>query len=265
MRRLAAALALHLVPALAFLALPSLAGATGMGLRWNSCRGESNRTFACDRSTGSEVLVGSFEAPSEIMLSGVEISMRISAGDSGLPAWWMVHGAGRCRSSSLSLGFDVSTEAECDDPWQGQAGGGIGVFDTKAPTLAEPATWQSSTPGGYLRMVVAIPQTMVQPISAGRQYAAFRLAINHARTTGGEGACQGCSTPACIWLDHLRLTVATEKNPDGTRPNRDVILTQGLSGMGGASNFVTWQGGTPTCTAGAAKPSTWSDLKKRYK
>lgn len=263
MRRPAAALAFLLVPAFATLVLPSPAGATGMGLRWNSCRGEANRTFACDRSTGSEVLVGSFEAPSEIMLSGVEVQMRISAGDAGLPAWWMVWGAGRCRSTSLSLTFDVSTEAECDDPWQGQAGGGIGVFDTKAPNVPEPG-WQSSTPGGYLRMAIAIPQQAVQPISGGRQYAAFRLLINHARSSG-PAACEGCSAPACIWLDHMRLTVATEAKPDGSRDNRDVVLTQGLPGMGGASNFVMWQGGTPTCTAGAAKPSTWSDLKKRYK
>ena len=265
MRRLAALLALHLGLALAVLALPSPAGAAGTGLRWNSCRGESNRMFACDRSTGSEVLVGSFEAPSDMPLSGIEVQMRFSAGDGNLPAWWMVHGAGRCRSTSLSLAMDVSTEAECDDPWLGQASGGIAVFDTKAPTLKPDQAWQSSTPGGYLLMAIAVPPQALQTISGGRQYAAFRLLINHARSNG-PAACEGCSAPACIWIDHLRLTTPAEQ-ADKSQPsrNRDVILTQGMPGMGGASNFVMWQGGTPTCAAGAAKPSTWSDLKKRYK
>ena len=160
----------------------------------------------------------------------------------------MVWGAGRCRSTSLSLAFDVSTEAECDDPWQGQASGGIAVFDTKAPLVPEPG-WQGSTPGGYLRMAIAVPELAVQTISGGRQYAAFRLMINHARSNG-PAACEGCSVPACIWIDHLRLTTPAEQS-DKSQPsrNRDVVLTQGM----------------PTCAAGAAKPSTWSDLKKRYK
>ena len=266
MPRPVAAIALPLVPALALLVLPSLAGAAGMGLRWNSCRGESNRTFACDRSTGSEVLVGSFEAPSGMQLSGIEVQMRIAAGEAGLPAWWMVWGPGRCRSSSLSVAFDVSTEAECDDPWLGQAAGGIAVFDTKAPTLPPGQEWQGSTPGGYLRMAIAVPPQAVQTISGGRQYAAFRLTINHARSNG-PAACEGCSAPACIWIDHLVLTTPAEQDDEKTQQsrNRNVLLTQGMSGMGGASNFVMWQGGTPTCAAGAAKTSTWSDLKKRFK
>ena len=39
------------------------AHATGVALRWNSCEGSANRNFACDRSTGSELLVGSVQAP----------------------------------------------------------------------------------------------------------------------------------------------------------------------------------------------------------
>jgi hypothetical protein len=253
-----AALALPLILALALLALPTAAGATGMALRWNSCKGESNRTFACDRSGASDVLVGSFAAPADIPLSGVEVNLRITANDGKIPAWWMF-GAGRCRATSLSASFDVSAETECDDPWQGQAAGGIAYYDTK--TQGD-VPWQSQAPGAYLRLVMAVPPAAIQTISGGRQYAAFRLLIS--RT--GLSACEGCAAPACIWIDHMKLTTPGER-PDETQPlrNTDVLLTTPLTGMGGAGNTVMWQGGTSTCGAGAAKPSTWSELKRRFK
>ena len=254
MRRLALALVL--------LATPLTAQAAGMALRWNSCKGEANRMFACDRSTGSEVLVGSFVAPTTINLSGIEVNLRISTADGNIPAWWQMRGVGGCRSSSLSTSFDVSTEAECDDPWQGQAAGGVGWYDTTPP-----AVWPDQTRGSrgvFVRMAMAIPRESIQPISGGRHYAAFKLLINHARSSG-PGACDGCSTPACITIDLMRLTAPDPRN-DPTQQSRpiDVDLTEGITGMG-AGNIALWQGGTPTCGAGAAKSSTWADVKKRYK
>ena len=246
LRRLALALVLVL------LVTPLSAHAAGMALRWNSCRGEANRMFACDRSTGSEVLVGSFVAPTTIRLSGVEVYMRITTADGKVPAWWQMSGAGACRTSSLSASFDVSGETDCDDPWQGQAAGGIGSYGTDARNNW-PGTSQG-TPGVFVRMAMAVPAQAIQSISGGQQYAAFRLLINHSRSSGAA-ACEGCSTPTCISIEVMRLTT-----PDG---RHDVELTSAITGMS-AGNIAMWQGGTPTCGAGAAKSSTWAEVKKRY-
>jgi len=236
------------------LLLPALdVRAAGMAIRWNSCLGAANRNFACDRSTGSELLVGSFSAPAAVNLSGVEAYIRITAGDNEPSNWWQMFSTGSCRQSSLSTAFDVSGETECDDPWLGQAAGGIGLY-----SLAPPQNWpgpSQGTRGYYLKMAIAVPPLAIQTVSPGRTYAAFRLMINHARSHGAA-ACDGCSQPVCITLEHMRLT-----NPE----KRPVDLTSGIPGMGGAANIVTWQGGTPTCGAGAPKPSTWSEIKRRYK
>ena len=246
-------LALLVLTVLAQLALSSAADAAGVALRWNSCKGESNRNFACDRSTGSEVLVGSFVAPSTLELSGVEVNLRITTTEGSVPSWWQMAGGGRCRATSLSTSFDVSAETECDDPWMGQAGGGIGYYDMKPPSNW-PGQGQGS-PGVFVRMAMAIPQAAVQPISGGRHYAAFRMLINHSRSSG-PGACEGCMTPACISIDLMKLTTPVGRY--------DVDLTTAVTGMS-AGNVAMWQGGTPTCSAGAAKSSTWADVKRRYK
>ena len=103
--------------------------------------------------------------------------------------------------------------------------------------------------------MAAVPVSAIHPVSSGRNYAAFKLMVNHQRSTG-SGACDGCNTPMCIQLDAIRLVQP--------RVHQDVELTTGTPGMGGASNIVTWQGGTATCGAGAAKAATWSELKRRF-
>lgn len=250
----------RLALAILLLAAPMTAHAAGIGLRWNSCKGEQNRMFACDRSTGAEVLVGSFVAPATINLSGVEVYMRITTADGRTPSWWAM-GSGGCRTSSLSAQFDVSMETDCDDPWMGQAAGGIGSYGTSSG-----ANWpgqSESTPGVFLRMAMAVPVAAVHPINGNTQYAAFRLQINHARSSG-PGACEGCSTPACISVDVLRLTTPTNTGDHSKESrNYDVDLTTAITGMS-AGNIAMWQGGTPTCGAGAAKSSTWADVKRRY-
>ena len=254
MRRLSLALLLLIV------AFP--ARGAGSGLRWNSCRGPSNRAFACDRSTGSELLVGSFESPTSLQLCGVEVYMRITTADGAMPSWWQMYSRGSCRQSSLSVEFDVSTETECDDPWQGQAMGGLAYYDTTPPSGGWPT---QGTGGAYVKFVMAVPQIAAQTVSAGRQYAAYHLSINHSRSDG-PAACDGCAKPACIAVELMRLGQPCHRtDPSEQCESRDVDLTTGLSGMGGGANVVTWQGGTPTCGAGLAKVSTWGELKKRFK
>jgi hypothetical protein len=250
----------RLALAILLLATPLDAQAAGVGIRWNSCKGESNRMFACDRSTGSEVLVGSFVSPTTMNLSGVEVYLRVTTADGNTPSWWGM-GTGGCRTSSLSAQFDVSMESDCDDPWLGQASGGIGYYGTSAG-----ANWpgqSQSTPGVFLRMAMAVPVAAVHAINGNTHYAAFRLLINHSRSSG-PGACEGCSTPACISIDVMRLTTPTDTGDHNqVSRSRDVELTTAITGMS-AGNVAMWQGGTPTCGAGAAKSSTWAEVKRRF-
>jgi hypothetical protein len=241
---------------LALLAAASAARASGMALRWNSCEGASNRNFACDVSTGADVLVASFSPPAGVgTLTGVSVHARISAAEGAVPPWWQMSSRGGCRNSSLSASYSVGDETDCEDPWQGQAMGGIAAYDTDGQ-------------GVVFQVAVAVPSTVAQAVSSGRTYAAFKLFVNHQRSTGAAG-CTGCSVPMCITLVDMTLG---QPNTQGCNPVdnpgcvRDpIMLTDGIPGMGGASNVVTWQGGTPRCGAGAPKPSTWSDLKKRYR
>jgi len=245
----------RLIFALALLGAATSAHAGGgMAIRWGSCQGTSNRNFACDASSGAELLVASFSPPGGVnALTGVEAIGHISAADSNVPAWWQV-ASGGCRSGSLTVSFAMGDEAECDDPWQGQGMGGIGLIWTEGPSV-------------YFKLGVAVPQQFAQGVSSGRTYAAFKLIVNHRGTASG-GGCAGCSTPMCITLDAMTLaqpntTPCSDSDNCGDRNN--VVLTDSISGMGGVSTVVTWQGGTPRCGAGAAKPATWSELKRRFR
>jgi hypothetical protein len=234
------------VMALVLFAAASSAHASGMALRWGSCEGTANRNFACDTNTGAEVLVASFSPPGGVgALSGVAAYGHISSAQGNLPEWWQMYDNGACRSEALGTSFVFFDETQCEDPWNAQGAGGI-------------ASFRSDGQGVDFLIGVAVPARYVRAASSGRTYVAFKLIITHDQSTGG-GTCAGCQTPVCITLERMTLGQPTESG------YREVELTQGISGMGGASNVATWQGGTPTCGAGAPKPSTWSQLKKRYR
>ena len=248
---------------LVLLALASPARAAGIALRWSTCDGPANRSFACDRSTGAEMLVGSFDPPGGIsQLSGIEVIVSIAAADGSVPSWWQMFEAGNCRRGSMTSSFDMSDQSACDDPWNGGATGGMGA----APqTLV--SKYNVGDPAGVdLWITAAVAPSQAQGVSSGRTYAAFKLMINHQKSNGA-GACSGCDTPMCITLDAIRL-VQPGRHADADGNNKGTIntdLTDGIGGMGGASQVATWQGGNSNCAAGLAKPSTWSELKSRFK
>jgi hypothetical protein len=251
---------------LVLLALASSARAAGIGLRWSSCEGTANRNFACDKSTGSEMLVGSFSPPGGVnQLSGIEVILSIAAADGSLPSWWQMFDAGSCRRSAIASSFDMSDQTECDDPWNGQATGGMG-----SATATRVSAYNLGNPNGVdLWITAAVPEAQIQGVSSGRTYAAFKLIINHQKSTGGS-ACGGCDTPMCITLDAVRLVQPSREassSNDGFGSTQAVYvdLTGGINGMGGQSQVATWQGGTPNCGAGVSKPSTWAELKSRFK
>jgi len=107
---------------LALLLFASAAHAAGVSLRWGSCEGTANRAFACDRSTGQEILVGGFSPPGGVnQLVGIEVILSIAAADGNAPSWWQMFDAGSCRRGSMAASFDMSDQTDCDDAWNGQA------------------------------------------------------------------------------------------------------------------------------------------------
>jgi hypothetical protein len=249
---------------LVLLALASTARAAGIALRWSTCDGPANRSFACDRSTGAEMLVGSFDPPGGIsQLSGIEVILSIAAADGSVPSWWQMFEAGNCRRGSMTSSFDVSDQSACDDPWNGAATiGGLGAAAQTRVSL-----YNVGDPAGVdLFLTAAVAPSAIQGVSSGRTYAAFKLMINHQKSNGAS-ACGGCDVPMCITLDAIRL-VQPGRHGDADGNNKGTIntdLTDGIGGMGGSSQVATWQGGTANCGAGLSKPSTWSELKSRFK
>lgn len=239
---------------LTVVAAPHARAAAGMGLRWGSCEGTSNRNFACDRATGKELLVGSFSPPAGISeLTGIEVYMRITSSDANVPAWWRMAESGACRQRSIAVQLDVSDEMECDDPWEGRAMGGIARF-------------RPGSNGLDVVLGIAIPQEAKHALQSGQRYAAFKLHIDHQRSTG-PGSCEGCTQPVCIVWERLVIAQATRPDPltKVSRPRTSEVTT-GLPASGGVpGNLATWQGGTPTCGAGLAKPSSWSQIKDRFR
>jgi len=238
------------------LAFASSARAAGVALRWGGCDGTANRNFACDRSTGSEMLVGMFEAPGGVsMFTGIEVILRISAASGGAPSWWQM-GPGGCRHGCIQVSTDFSDQMACGDPWEGQAGGGIALY-------------QSGSNGIDVQMVESLPIDDRKPLSPGQTYGAFKLLINH-RGSSGPSACGGCDTPVCVRLEAIKVVQPDPRflGPGTPAENSDPIynvLNTSIAGMGGLAQVATWQGGTPDCGAGLTKPSTWSELKSRFK
>lgn len=228
------------------------AHADGVALRWNSCEGSANRNFACDRSTGSEMLVGSFQAPAGInQLSGIQVYLRIVSANNTVPPWWTMSRGG-CRTTGMSISFDMSDQMECTDPWEGQAMGGLARYEADG--------------SGAIDVLIgaAVPQSALRALDSGRTYAAFKLLVNHQRSSGG-GACEGCTTPMCLRFEAIRLVEPGRLYADGHRDELYHELNRGISGLGGSANIATWQGGASNCTLGGSKPATWRQLKDLYR
>ncbi len=243
------------------LGVSSPAGAGPLNLRWNDCWGDGgvqNRDFACDRNTGSEVLVASFVPMYYFpQMTGDEWVVELATASSLLADWWWLLNAGNCRQTSLGLVSEPPASAvACADWDEGQAGGLFGGFTFN---IIRP---YSARINGLHWMADGLSA----PVLPDHEYHAFTLVINHQRTVG-SGACGGCTVGACIGFKGLRMT-----SPD---PNVDQVLQLGRFASDGDASMVTWQGGAGvafpapgglSCPAATpAKNSTWGAVKSLYR
>jgi hypothetical protein len=232
-------------------------GPWGCNLRWDHCYGDGgalNKSFACDTNSGTETLVASFVPAWDIAnVSGIEIVMNLASASALLPAWWQYKNAGTCRQGSLvasSAPVDPVV-TNCPDWAAGQQAGGLAAYKIG---LMGPNTARILT-------VWAVPQQSLRFLSAGQEYFAQKLTIDHANTVG-TGACVGCTTPVCIVLQSVNMTT----------PN--IVNDRWLSGPANQtdSDYATWQGGVGVTSplgsgcpgATPAKQRTWSEVKALY-
>src|SRR6185503_16097125 len=174
------------------LAAPTL---PGINARWDNCYadgGVMNKAFACDRNTGSELIVLSAQLETEMAdISGMEIRISLKPAAPTLPAWWLFRTNGLtddgCRPTALSfIASPVLDPGTCVDWGQGQQMGGIGRYriDDIGPGTA------------VIVIASAVAPSNLAHFDPGTEYVVGALRINHANTVG-TGSCAGCNTPVC--------------------------------------------------------------------
>jgi len=230
-----------------------------VNLRWNECWGDGgvqNRVFACDRNSGSELLVASFVPRTDFTMTGDEFVVDFATAGTTLADWWRFGNPGNCRPASLGLVSEPPASAVACTEWDDSQAGGLFAGFIIGFNTANSAR---------ILGVHTLPEGLSAPVLAGHEYHAFTLSINHQKTVG-SGACGGCTLGACLAFKSFRMT-----SPD---PRVDQLLFLHQFGGGAADALVTWQGGTgvisgsgvTSCYAATpARNSTWGAVKSLYR
>jgi hypothetical protein len=238
------------------------AHASGINVAWNDCPaagGIENVLFNCNVNTGNNALVVSFVPPIDLSdITGIQANVSIineptfsicdpipPGGPScypPLPSFWDMQ-TGGCRGSSISTTpfFQVSPfdAGICQDMWQGQAVSGS-VYQVNVGG----SNWNR------LQVVAAVPAgTPVSALASAESYA-FRVQINHLKSTG-TGTCEGCCTPVTLVCDYLQLQYNAGAD--------QVTLTQPES-----RNWATWNTGNTACLT-PTHNRTWGSVKALYR
>ena len=253
-------LAPHFVLLLAWASTASAAPPTAY-LRWNDCHGDGgtvNRSFACDTNAGGETLVGSFVLATDLaQVSGNEIVVDIGFPGTTLPAWWDFKNPGTCRQGSLGIVFSPPITAVNCTPWDWASGSAVGGL---AAYTYESMYWVNRA---RIKAVSAVPLEGLSYLTAGQEYFAFRLTINHQKTVG-LGSCSGCLPGACIYLRSLKLTTPDYHNDLTLFPwnTQDGLVTW----QNGDGVIQTYRGEIRGCYAATpAKKPTWGEVKSLYR
>jgi hypothetical protein len=232
------------------MAMSDVAHGAGINLFWDECgqAGVSNKTFACDRNDGQEILIGSFVLP-EDMPDFVGIIAQIDIRTPGaLPDWWS-HGdrftpGDECRDTTgLTVSPDFAGLSACDDPYRGVLTSGY-VYDVGflSPDRAR------------LRFACGMEPQSANALAGGREYYGLKVILSHDAAVGPE-ECSGCGSPACIVLNEVRVSArdAVEEEVQLTYPDRQ--------------NYVEWQGeAIPRCPeATPARSTTWGRVRALYR
>ncbi len=266
----------------AALATAGAASAAPLSLAWDQCLPEGgiqHKYFACDTNARNEVLVASFVSPVDMpnLLGVPAVIEGRTAGSVPLPDWWQVYNPGSCRQTAVAVSADFlsSPGTACTDPWQGE-GTFAGVTACYTYEHQPPFPLPFVMPDAFsLRVVAALSTSNGVPITAGREYYAFKLILSHARSTGA-GSCAGCATGLCLTLKQLTLAPESGSQVELVADHgtfQDPYVGTAVATWECAEEHVSYAGHGPLdiyCVPGAncsvpARSRTWGSIKALYR
>ncbi len=213
--------------------------------------GPSNHasTFACASNSGTVMTaycsvvvppvtrVGFFAATA--VLDGASSSLK-------MPSWW---DSNSCRPSAFVVAADPAMGGSCRTLWDAVPGTGV---------------WLSSLFRFYgsdrVRFVLTqmLPEADAYDLTGDgtTELSVFKFTVLADKTVG-LGSCAGCATGVCFNLNEINLIRITDT------PDTYLRLTGPFTG---ASTYVTFQSGGPSCPA--ATPTlnrSWGAVKAQYR
>lgn len=213
----------------------------GLSISWDDCGpvGSVDKEFTCDTNTGERfsLILGVRPPPGVLDFIGFVGVVDFDFESQVTPSWWDFPG---CRVANDLIATQAS-DLTCPD------------------ISATPfyMAWDYAFAVGYpgrsrFRIAASVAVEDVFPLTADSLVALCRVSIGR-RNTVGDGACEGCSVPACIAFSSVLMDVL-----DASAPR--VVLTMG------PKQFVRWQN-TIACpfVGSPATKSTWGQLKSLYR
>lgn len=229
---------------------PALA-AEGISMAWLECpagNGNANRNSPCTSDVEEHTLFPQFvlATPMDSVLA-LELVIDIQFSDAVAPAWWRLDPAG-CRAGNLFADTDYSAVGACLDPWSGLGSAAQQSYVVGAPRWGD----------NQARVLVssAVPSSAAASLNSTEAYYCCRLRLR-SNNTVGVPVCAGCSRPACLVLNSVRLFRFS-----GAGLEETVLATPSAP----QSNWTTWQGGSgASCTLVPVRNTTWGALKGLYR
>jgi hypothetical protein len=224
------------------------AAGPGLFLSWNDCSlsaASSNSLIVPCVNRAEEQLVASFELATRVdSVIALEAVVDVQSAAPSLPAWWGYAPAG-CRFGELTASATFVGHSACADFWHGLA-----TFD--GPPVYSPTAPRGGANQARIVMSFAVLSSQLISLEAGTRYYAARLVFQNDST----GTCGGCTVPACLVLNSIRLI-----RPPGSTGG-DVVL--GAPGEAD-SNLALWQSTQASCAAVPAQRLSWGRLKALYR
>lgn len=235
-----AMLALMLSPAVSHAAL-------GINLSWDDCYtggGAVDKVDACTADFGVNRMIVAIDPGGVIdNVNGAQGIIDIQVDDTAIPDYWRLD-TGGCRQGKLAADPGIGV-FNCPEAWS-QVGNAAGGANFALSPEGHGANW------GRITWICAVPGVVTFDAATLNDW--YVIAINLNKS--GSTTCAGCSTPACIVANEVRLT-----KPPMT-PGGDVFIYNAAVGQ-----HVTWQGGgTLACPASTpAENRTWGQVKHLYR
>jgi hypothetical protein len=227
---------------------PVSAGGGAIHIGFGDCAGAGSQTAAitnsCTSNNGGIVIYGSFSPsmPTPQFL-GIEAGVDIFTSGITLSPWWHMESGG-CRQSRIAASWNFTGGPyTCTDFWSGQGFGGMDYGPNEANLGSNTAR---------IRLIAAVAEQFMGPISTGTEYYAFAISILKSQSTG-PASCDGCLDRACFAFTYIEISQPA--------PTPDQEVTQG------SQNVITYNGGVggSVCAGANIQKGSWGHIKSIYR